>query len=84
MKKSFIVKFFAMLMLLATSTTMSAQTQYLCITEKGGGVTEIPLSEFPVLLVEDGLLKVAAYFFIIYNKDAPARICTLFYQKRVR
>ena len=34
MKKSFIVKFFAMLMLLATSTTMSAQTQYLCITEK--------------------------------------------------
>jgi hypothetical protein len=60
MKKSFIVKFFTMLMLLATSTTMSAQIQYLCITEKGGGVTEIPLSEFPVLLVEDGLLKVAA------------------------
>ena len=63
-----------MLFLLLTSSTMfAAGTQYLRITEKGGTVIEIPLSEYPIINVENDVLKVGATT-IIYLEISLADI----------
>ena len=70
MKKNTIVKMMMMLFLLLTSSSMfAAGTQYLRITEKGGTVIEIPLSEYPIINVENNVLKVGAST-IIYMEIA--------------
>ena len=61
MKKNTFVKMVMTLFLLLSSNMMFADNgQCLRITEKGGTITEIPLSEFPIMVVEDDVLKVGA------------------------
>jgi len=60
MKKNAFMKMVAALVMLLASTTMYGKAQYLLITPKSGEAIEISLAEYPVLLVEDGMLKVAA------------------------
>ena len=70
MKKNAIVRIMMMLFLLLTSSSMfAAGTQYLRITEKGGTIYEIPLSEYPIINVENNVLKVGAST-IIYMEIA--------------
>ena len=70
MKKNTIVRMMMMLFLLLTSSSMfAAGTQYLRITEKGGTIYEIPLSEYPIINVENNVLKVGAST-IIYMEIA--------------
>ena len=70
MKKNTIVRMMKMLFLLLTSSSMfAAGTQYLRITEKGGTIYEIPLSEYPIINVENNVLKVGAST-IIYMEIA--------------
>ena len=74
MKKNTIVKMMMMLFLLLTSSTMfAAGGKYLRITEKGGTVIEIPLSEYPIINVENDVLKVGATT-IIYLEISLADI----------
>lgn len=70
MKKNAIVRIMMMLFLLLTSSSMfAAGTRYLRITEKGGTIYEIPLSEYPIINVENNVLKVGAST-IIYMEIA--------------
>lgn len=70
MKKNAFVRMMMMLFLLLTSSSMfAAGTQYLRITEKGGTIYEIPLSEYPIINVENNVLKVGAST-IIYMEIA--------------
>ena len=70
MKKNAFVRMMMMLFLLLTSSSMfAAGTQYLRITEKGGTIYEIPLSEYPIINVENNVLKVGAST-IIYMETA--------------
>ena len=70
MKKNAFVRMMMMLFLLLTSSSMfAAGVQYLRITEKGGTIYEIPLSEYPIINVENNVLKVGAST-IIYMEIA--------------
>jgi hypothetical protein len=70
MKKNAFVRMMMLLFLLLTSSSMfAAGTQYLRITEKGGTIYEIPLSEYPIINVENNVLKVGAST-IIYMEIA--------------
>ena len=70
MKKHAFVRIMMMLFLLLTSSSMfAAGVQYLRITEKGGTIYEIPLSEYPIINVENNVLKVGAST-IIYMEIA--------------
>lgn len=61
MKKNTLVKMMTVLcLLLLSSATYADNAKYLRITAKGGAVTEIPLAEAPIIVVENNLLKVGA------------------------
>ena len=61
MKKNTLVKMMTVLcLLLLSSATYADNAKYLRITAKGGAVTEIPLAESPIIVVENNLLKVGA------------------------